>query len=186
MACLVADGFFNAADRFFSKLPRGLNKSAQAAFERRGELAAAATSLALAIELYLKALAIGFGKRPVKTHDLTKLFGELPSKLQNSIEAAYANFSVNMPQDVISAIEMFVTTTPYPPTETEETALRRQVGDCKTVRSLLENEKDAFQNWRYVYEPDMPSGVSFIQIEFHRLGAVAKILRANLVSGTRG
>lgn len=183
MACLVADGFFNAARRFFGKLPRGLNESVQAAFERRGELAAAATSLGLAIELYLKALAIRSGKRPVKTHDLTKLFGELPLELQNSIEVGYAKFSANTSQDTISAIEMFVTTTPCLPTEAEEMALRRHVRDCKTVRSLLESEKDAFKNWRYVYEPDMPSGVSFIQIEFYRLDAVAKILRAKLVNG---
>jgi HEPN domain-containing protein len=183
MACLVADGFFNAASSFFSKLPRGVNESAQAAIEQRGELAAAATSLALAIELYLKALAIRFGKRPVKTHDLTKLFGELPSELQDSIEATYVKFSANTPQDAISAFEMFVTTAPYPPTEAEVTALRRHFRSCKTVRSLLESEKDAFQNWRYVYEPDMPSGVSFIQIEFRRLNAVAKILRAKLGNG---
>jgi HEPN domain-containing protein len=184
MASHVADGFFNVAARFFGALPAGLNESARAAVEQKGELAAAATALALSIELYLKALAIRCGQRPLRTHDLGKLFSELPNELRSSIETAYTDVCNRKPRDAPATLELFVTTTPFPPTEAEVAALQQRTPDNASVRCLLNNEKDAFRNWRYVYESDMPSGVSFVRIEYDRFGIAAKILKEHLTAAS--
>jgi hypothetical protein len=51
----------------------------------------------------------------------------------------------------------------------------------RDVRTLLLAEKDAFENWRYVYEPDLPTGIAIISVEFRRMSALARILKEHIV-----
>jgi len=177
MAYLAANGFFGLAGSFFSQLPQDLNASAALTYKRRGELVSAVTNLALSIELYLKALAIGTGAKVKRTHDLLELFDGLPKKLRESIELRYNVRLKDMPPDALAAIEMSITSKPIPPTDEEikRASAQRPSGD--DIRSILKAEKDAFRSWRYIHEAGVTGGLAFFRIDFHRLALIANTLQ---------
>lgn len=183
LACEVANAFLQSASTFFGSLPPGLEESANGVKGHEGHLAAAATALALAIELFIKAAALRAGRRPRKTHDLHALFLELPEDLVQFVERAYAEECTRLPAGNTTGLEFIITTTPDPPSDAELTELQRRRGHASTVSELLRAEHDAFTSWRYVHEADMPSGVSLIRIEFRRLEVVARIFRDRVLGG---
>lgn len=182
MACLAADGFFRQATAFFEQLPKDLNQAGRFVYERRGDLVAAVTSLALSVELYLKALGMASSKTPKKTHDLLQLFDHLPQRLRADIESTYSSAVTLVPAGSLDAVEVVITTTPVPPTPAECAAA--QPRDLTTVRGVLEAEKSAFRGWRYLHESELPSGFAIFRTDFHRVSLIAKILQQHLRSGS--
>jgi hypothetical protein len=180
MACQSADAFFKYAGQFFSRLPKDLNASAAFAYERRGELVAAVTNLSLAVELYLKALAMMAGQKVKRTHDLLDLFEMLPEQTRLSIEDKYAAALRDIPAGAASAFEFSITTTPFPPTpgEIAKAAEQRPSGD--DIRSILRAEKDAFRTWRYIHESDLSQGFAIIRVDFHKVALIAHSLQRQL------
>src|SRR6266487_1480225 len=85
-----ADAFRRAARSFCEQVARLPTDEAMAEARKDiGAMIAAATNLAFAIELYMKALRIIYGLGPKWTHHLGKLYADLPSRLRHSIEVAY-------------------------------------------------------------------------------------------------
>lgn len=180
MACQSADAFFKNAGQFFSKLPKDLNASAAFAYERRGELVAAVTNLSLAVELYLKALAMISAMKVKRSHDLLELFGVLPQSVQASIEAKYSEALKAIPAESADAIELSITTTPFPPTPEEFAAAAAQRPSGDDIRSVLRAEKDAFSSWRYIHESNMPQGYTVFRVDFHKVALIANSLQRQL------
>ena len=89
-ALIAADAFRTQAKRFISNLPQGsLDEAAQFSVRNLGEFIASATILALALELYLKALRIAIGSPASETHHLWSLYKHLPVDLKKAIETQY-------------------------------------------------------------------------------------------------
>src|SRR5437660_7673959 len=119
-AYIAANAFFGLAGGFFSQLPDDLNAAAQLVNQKRGQLIAAVTNLALAIELYFKSLAIVAGVKVHKTHDLLTLFKALPKPLVESIEMVYDLKRKQMPPHALAPFQMIITSTPISQKEEED------------------------------------------------------------------
>jgi HEPN domain-containing protein len=107
---------FGLAGRVFSRVPDDGNEAAKFAYNNLGEIFAAATNLAVSIELYLKSLAIATEAPVLKTQNLLDLFDCLPQVLRESIEL---RFRVQMQwlvkQESSAALSVAITSTPTPP-----------------------------------------------------------------------
>ena len=86
----TGDAFRKVSDPFrqrMSALP--LEESKREADKDKGGMIAAATCLAFAVELYIKALRMLNRLGPERTHDLDELYSDLPNDLRRSIEERY-------------------------------------------------------------------------------------------------
>ena len=172
--------FYANAGDFFDQIPQDLNESAQFVARRLGRVIASVTNLTLGIELYLKCLAILTGSRVQKTHDLVSLFGALPSDLKTSLESRYNLKTKHLPK-IPAALELFITLSASPPNEDELHAARSNRRSGKDdLRTLLSNEKDAFQTWRYLHEGRTSGEVMFYCVEYYYLGVLASVLEEHI------
>lgn len=151
MALRCADSFRETAESFilgkFRNLPKG-NLDASTL----GDIAACATNLALALEIYLKCLRIQVGLAPRAGgdgHDLWRLYKELPSHIRKDIEARYESGRTR-PYPTHASITFALQRNPVAPTWTD--------GDEKSMKlgEVLKRSKDTFISWRYVFEIRKP------------------------------
>ena len=170
----TANACFGLAGSIFSRVPDDLSEAAKFTYDNLGEIFAAATNLALAIELYLKSLAIATESPVLRTHNLLELFDALPPVLRESIEL---RFRVRMEcvnkQERAAALELVITSTPTPPVMKSVPILDPNPLD---LRGVLNAEKDAFRTWRYMHEagPKIPA---YFSLEYGRLGVIANTLQ---------
>lgn len=116
--------------------PRNLSQS-----PRNGISAAPfVVNSAFALELYLKALSMVHG-REQRGHDLVKLFDNLPGSALAAILAQLATASVN-------------------------SVWNCGVSTQQQVRSVLDELRSVFVDWRYLYEKDRAKSVAFRSLIF--------------------
>jgi hypothetical protein len=177
-AFAAAHAFRALAHSFFSQCPSD-NLDAANGFvaQRFPQLMAAATNLALALELYLKGLALCAGIPVKKVHDLLQLFEALPKRLQDSIEENYNNRNSRIPGDLNTGFHVLFTPTEEVPSDTVMTSLEgHTLAPGTDVRSILRAERDAFKNWRYLFEAADPSAPFLIAMDYGRLFRIADAL----------
>ncbi len=189
LALASADAF-RAWSRPFLQRLAGLHMDAanQEAAKDIGGLVASVTTLALSIELYLKALWMllaitpahrsAFGKGAPGRHNLWTLYKRLPLGLRKSIESMYERV-------------------PEPPV-TEGVAFHAQIAPAdlagadtsksptppdNSIAGILKRSSDAFLTWRYLHESGRPGRVVTLHYEFHFLGLIADSLRAHAQDG---
>ena len=104
----------------------------------------AAVNLALAIELYLKALHIVNASRPPGTHELWKLFKTLPLPTMLSLEQKYKDV-LPTKDDQLKAIRMTIS-------RVGEQQKAKPAPSSATVKELLIGHNHSFMNWRYLHE----------------------------------
>jgi len=131
----------------------------------------AAVNLALAAELYLKAVHLLNARRPLGGHELWKLFRTLPRLTVESLSIRYSQ-ALATSDDELKSIHMVVSRgsdsdgKSFPPTP-------------NTVRLLLEGHNNAFVSWRYLHEFSS-KGYAY-HFDFHAMHVFCGVLNYHLV-----
>ncbi|THJ20478.1 MAG: hypothetical protein CAF45_014585 [Nitrospira sp. CG24E] len=175
MALACAESFQKTAEPFIERIAKDLPEgSLQETHERGfGDLIVSATNLAFALETYLKILRAQLGLSVPKTHDLSKLYKDLPPKVRSEIENRYDDKGRSQPLPVRASITL-------------GKAIRQEVPvwqdyrqESKALGSLLERSKDVFKVWRYVFEGDpKEDGFQSYQFEYLLLLFACEAVRA--------
>jgi len=185
---LSADAF-RACSRPFRQKVAGLSIDAAIAeaIKDFGGLVASATTLALSVELYLKALRMVTGLAPIRTHALGELYADLPQDLRQSVEAAYEATPKPAPVGEAIALDLSIKRKDGP----EEVSPPKTVKPDQSLASVLQRSSALFETWRYLYEAGELGKVN-PRYEFHYLGVAADVLHAHAgqvaqgIRGTRG
>lgn len=138
---------------------KDIKDAAREALQNLGEMAAAATNLALSVELNLKGLAITSGFSPLEIHELDALYQDLPKPLRDSIEAKY-----NAAPKAAKGQAVGVSVGAPTKRSTDHSLL-----------SVLRRSNVVFETWRYLHEALKP-GKAIQGYEFHYLGTAADVL----------
>jgi hypothetical protein len=121
----------------------------QASAESLGSVVCAATNLAFALELYLKAAHIkagtGFDR---KIHDLSQIYLRLPDTERSDIEARYDTLLSKVPDELIQFVDLARGPTSPPPWPD---SIRLRDG----LAPMLSRSSDVFTSWRYVFEIEL-------------------------------
>ena len=178
---LSADAFRACSRPFIDRvLLHGLDVKAalQEGTDDKGGMIASAVNLAFAVELYLKGLRI-IHKVPTRiTHELDRLYLDLPADLRRTIEEEYGRVVVAQDQPLSLGLSISPKGTtlaqrmdlPPPPTD-------------HTLVAVLQRSRDVFEVWRYLYEQGAPGTVTRRAYEFYFLGIAADVLRAHVKRG---
>jgi len=179
LAVLSADGFHACALPLVRKLSgMSIREAPHYAGDHLAEVVVAATTLALSIELYLKALWMLAGDTPPDIHPLWALYKKLPPKLKTSIQAAYQGLPphpVGMAAGVAFDLAPVGNSTPSQTSSTE-----------KSLRAVLIRSSDVFVTWRYFHQVPTPGRPSRLAFEFFQLDAIANILKAHTAQALGG
>lgn len=142
-----------------------------------GELLAAATMLAFALELYLKSLLL-LCRCPVpKTHNLIRLYRLLPEKQRVTIIAIYDKSAKDLAPEA-GVLSMSVGQGGTSGTQQHPT----DVG----LEAVLERNKDVFVNWRYFYSTAVDGGPRVnLVFEYQRLDWICGAINLHIPEGTR-
>jgi hypothetical protein len=165
--------FFGTAGSFFQQIPEDIDPAVWFTTQRKAKLQVAVTNMALAIELILKAMLIlTNGSAKPRTHDLLKLFNALPPELQESIEREYKERGGESTSAEARSLEFRF----YPVGTSLSAAtlidLRSKLVQKYDLRSVLENERDAFVIWRYMTEQAKPGQTMMVRVEYTRLAVI--------------
>ena len=132
----------------------------------------AAVNLALAAELYLKAVHLLNARRPPSTHELWKLFRTLPKFSVDLLNSRYSQ-ALATTDDELKSIHMVISrgsdsaSKGFPPTP-------------DTVRLLLESHNHAFISWRYLHEFSS-KGYAY-QFDFHAIHVFCGVINSHVIS----
>ena len=182
LALRAGEAFQRNAISFLSQIPDDLDTASKFTIRRLGEFTAAITNLALAIELFLKCLAIAARARVRTTHDLVVLFEALPPTLQAAIETRYRAKTQALP--VLNAATELVVSARSDWTEAQMDEAAGKLGlrtGRDSVRELLLNEREAFEKWRYMYEGGPSEEITVHRVEHLYLMILAQELHAEIV-----
>lgn len=143
---------------------------------------ASATTLALCVELYLKALRILVGLKATTDHDLWALYTGLPKSLTESIERQYEALGPPKGAD-IHTLKVKISVGPFREEQLAE-AERKDAGRAQdnSLKSVPKRSKDAFLTWRYLHERGDPDQINRFSYEFHYLGNAAEAMRSHAVT----
>jgi hypothetical protein len=161
--------FRRAALALLEAAPEGIGDgSRQASGEALGSIVCAATNLALALELYLKAAHIcartGFNR---KTHFLDEIYSDLPKTERTNVRGKYDSLLDQLPDDQIQFINL-ARGQIVPP------AWKDRVRQRDGLLPMLHRSRDVFVSWRYVFEIELPLSAQHQMIRFeHSLMNVA-------------
>ena len=161
MALRCADAFRETAESFilgkFKSFPKG---DLNAWGPILGDIAAYATNLAFALEIYLKCLRIQVGLPPRATagdgHDLWHLYKDLPPHVRKDIETRYER-GRTQPYPTHASISFALQRSPVAPNWNDAPQKSMK------LEEVLKRSKDTFVSWRYVFEiqkPDQGHGKS--------------------------
>ena len=179
-ALVAADAFYTHSRSFIPEIGPDINVAHQKAAQNLGGLIASATMLALAVELYLKAIRIVTGLSVSETHDLWSLYKSLPQNLKISIEAL---FGALLPRDTSKTAELEVAVwvgkapSHSPDGWDEKSPHSKDV----SVKAVLRRSSNAFITWRYLHEGGVPGQYMVYRYEFIRLELIAQSLRKHIV-----
>lgn len=183
------DAFRHLAQQFVDRIRRDGIGAKGLAPEDIGNMIASATTLALSVELYLKALQLLEGLVPPTDHDLWALFKRLPNDLKKSIERQYEILNSSMG----AGIDMIAVQISVGPFREEEIARAdaaddrgRVISEGKSLESVLKRNKSAFLAWRYLYEKGNSGRIITFVYEFSDLGCAAESIRQHILIGMGG
>jgi hypothetical protein len=146
MAPFDARSAFAAGDSFY-RLAAMSAEQVNKAFEIRYVAAASSTNLALSAELWLKCLRMRNGSSlPLRSHDLRALFDDLESLDRDRIRSSYAALTSNSPQ--LRQIKAQLPTIDF------------------SLDTVLDEVRDSFVQWRYVFESANRSSYGFIYLSY--------------------
>ncbi len=171
LALQAAKAFLHQSMQFTNQMPDSVREPPTLLSRNIGGLVVAATTLALATELHLKALLMLVCGKVPQTHHLWSLFKRLPIELQLGIDNEVEERFNALPNKVV-AIEValsLATASEVPPDD----ALPAPPTDLKSV---LIRSSDAFVTWRYLHEQGEQGKHVFLALEFTRLGILCKVL----------
>lgn len=177
----AARGFTTLAQDYFRELPGAQSQASPFIARTRGAFTAAATNIALAVEIYLKAAAIVHQIDVLHAHDLRQLFERLPDTSRVEIEKCYQDEESKLGEGVCG-IEIAVTATPVPPSAGDLARAQRSLLKVTDVRSLLSAESDAFVTWRYFFAEGPVGPVAVFSSHFRRLQILGGVLDAHIRS----
>ncbi|MGH9908483.1 MAG: hypothetical protein ACRD8U_23220 [Pyrinomonadaceae bacterium] len=179
VAIVAADAFREQSQPFLQRVGPDISTAHERAVRDIGGLIASATSLALAVELYLKALRILVGLQVTAHHDLWALFKGLPKEIKDSVEQYYGSLGGPQGSD-IHTLTVKVSVGPFTKEQLAESD-KEENGSAQdnSLKSVLKRSKDAFLTWRYFHEQGDRAAISVFHYEFHYLGAAAEAVRVH-------
>jgi hypothetical protein len=166
------------AHLFLSTLSgKRVNVASEIAIRDLGGLIASATTLSLAVELYLKAHRIIAGISVPETHHLWTLYRSLPKPLKETIELNYNRLNPTGGSES-SVIDLAIDVGNMDEKEIHEMMNKRTSPTSDTsLRGVLLRSSDAFINWRYVHEQRDSNNPTVVTYEHMRLDLIAKVLK---------
>ena len=117
-----------------------------------GALIASATTLALGVELYLKALRMRASLPIPKTHHLFALYQDIPQEMKIPIEDLYEKTRPTVIGKT-AGFEICIECGSVPPEVIKQ--WQEKTSNPKpdnSFKAVLERSSDAFQTWRYLHE----------------------------------
>ncbi len=141
-------------------IPEG---SAKAVPAEIGSAVCAATNLALSLELFMKATYVIDGRTPPKGHNLLALFDGLPDDVKAEVTRIYDSLLREIPRPVEASLTIVVGDQESP--EWEEV-----LEAPMDIESVLRSSRDAFVDWRYLFEVSIPSKQKWQWHRFEHLG----------------
>jgi hypothetical protein len=172
LAILAADSFYKNAQQFISQGPSNTDGFCNYAVRNAGELIASATTLALAIELYIKGTMLRLNVPAPKTHNLPELFSALPMEIREQVIVMYEQLTSQIVIEKASSVTLGAIRSGASLQKFEPAALTND------LMSVLNGSSDAFVTWRYFFEFADPERGRELTYEFEKLSAIAKSLRA--------
>ena len=179
-ALATADAFRVLSHPFIQKIA-GRNNASEIALQDIGGMIASATSLTLALELYLKALCLITRRSIQQEHNLWVLYRSLRDDVRRSLEAMYDG-AVSTPDGQTIELDVVVSLTPDEPIPPD----RRTAPKDRSLPSTLKKSADAFSTWRYLYGAAGPNQPARISFDFHCLGVASDVVRTHAVAILEG
>ena len=130
----------------------------------------AAVNLALAAELYLKAVHLLNGRRPLDTHELWKLFKTLPRLTAELLGLNYTQ-ALATTDDELKSMHMLIS-------RASEDEKKEFPPAPDTVKLLLVCHNHAFTSWRYLHEFSS-KGYAY-HFDFHAMHVFCGVLNAHV------
>lgn len=175
LALTAADSFRNLAHVFLSQIAhKDRRDAAGTAAKDIGGLISSATTLSLAVELYLKALRMLVGLSVTDTHHLWTLYSPLPDPLKKIIEANYERQNKRAGKDSV-CIEAILYDGHRSEREIEE--LFGHVQSDTSLKAVLIRSSNAFIHWRYFHEQREECRPVVAVYEFKRLDLIAFLVK---------
>ena len=175
-AVASGDAFLSHAQRFWALVEQDPDHAEEIAQKHIGELIASATTIALAIELYLKALLLQAGQPAPKTHDLPELYQALPSKLRQTVESTYDQRRRTENDDELAGLSVHIARRGM-----SEQSFDRPAGPpSMKLSALLKRNSNAFSTWRYLFAHGPTNSGAPLSYEYVRLVFAARAVRARL------
>ena len=145
-AIASGDAFRDHAEAFWHLVEEQSGQADKVAETNIGELIVSATSLALALEIYLKALLLVLRQPAPTVHDLDRLLSLVPKKQRQALEAAYSKSRSTEQSDDTSGVSLHVVQ------NGEETPpFERSSSLSMNLTPLLRRNAGAFTTWRYLF-----------------------------------
>ncbi|MGA2180224.1 MAG: HEPN domain-containing protein [Verrucomicrobiota bacterium] len=146
LAC--AEAFLRLAEPVVIRIGKDMEESTKSHpfLPSMGDVAAAATNLAFAIELYIKAILIT-SKTDKHGHDLGKLYAAMPRHFKDVIENSYEETRKKDWNGRYPSITVAMRPVPA--------NLPKWNDNCSEpldLGALLNRSSDIFTSWRYIYE----------------------------------
>lgn len=168
----AADGFYTLAQILVKSLPSDLATVPSMARPEHGDVMASVTNYILAIELYFKAILKICHQRVPRTHDLISLFERVPEPVGSYIISKYNA----LPVDRSKAAALILYFSPVQNFPLSEEARDHNISDV-SFEAVLERNRNAFVQWRYLYEDFDRSEVKAFTYEYSSLGLICEALR---------
>lgn len=178
MAFQAAGSFHQLAMPFLERVGTGENAHERAARDFGG-FVASATSMALSLELYLKSLRAMLGMPIPQTHDLWSLYKSLPTDVKRAISEPYDKRRNNKKKGEWTSFQIQLSVGTFNQKQKEEADAEDDDKESPdySLNKLLKRNKDAFLNWRYIYEKGSHSKIVRLQYDFFHLGLMATIVK---------
>lgn len=177
IAVAAADSFRKHAHVFLATLRSDINVANVKAAQDIGGLISSATTMALAVGLYLKAHRMIAGLPVLQTHHLWTLYETLPASLRDIIERNYDKQNPVGGNDSC-ALVVVVDTGLTDREEINKWTERKTSPDTdSSLKGVLLRSSDAFVSWRYVHEQRNDPKLVELTYEYMRLDLIAHLLR---------
>ena len=171
-ALICGDAFFRLAQPFIDSVPKDFQAAQQFAVNNLGDLCAAAVNLALAVEIYLKALITRQGKSFPNEHTLPMLFEELPANVRDEIRTLYDKATSYQTADDPNTAGLIVEVV----RRGSDRPTHRLKPFPKGFKALLQRNARNFVVWRYMFASETKIGQP-LHFEFSNMVIGARILR---------
>lgn len=181
-AASIGNAYFELARPLLASLTRDLDPKAPPVVDA-SLVFSSATNIALALELYLKAIQIGLRMHPPETHDLWDLYKRLPVNTKASLESAFNAKRAALSPTANCEMQICIQRGPEsaPPDE-----FPRDASKSNDLRALLKRSRRMFVAWRYVYESVAPMQTyAFFTFEHAHLRLACETLIEFLQRGER-